>query len=367
MYRDKSKELFAELSPTVLPDEYISFSKLKKICESELVKKVATFADFYTYTERLKHELPLIEEKKLSYSFLAMREFINNLNTKYIVSGIPNNSLVLYLLGITSLDPIICKLPFERYLQSWNKTNGGWFILILPDYYVKNNSSSKLSESLTKNGINFCEDSKNAILRIIPSEAINLLDQIPKSGEVPFQRVDTTTMKFIKDNFAHFAEFVSKDYSPLFLKNYPLDTFEDLIFLCAFANLAENMHNSSHNGEAEIEMTINGFSFPIMKDLLKETHGVLAYQEQFSDVMIKLGGFAPTEAELCRRKLGRRINDVDEYKEKFKTNLIKEHNFTKNDAEQLWDELKNATLYTIVKSVPISEALLIYKLAEQQI
>ncbi|MFE9742933.1 DNA polymerase III subunit alpha [Streptomyces sp. NPDC006477] len=72
------------------------------------------------YTERLEHELDVINALKMAGYFMTWVEFIAWLDKMKIARearGSANGSLVCYVLGITSIDPIQFGTMFERFLS----------------------------------------------------------------------------------------------------------------------------------------------------------------------------------------------------------------------------------------------------------
>lgn len=70
--------------------------------------------------ERLDYELGIIEKKKYGTYFLVVQDFIHWAHEKGIITntrGSAAGSLVLYALGVTNIDPIHYKIPFERFLN----------------------------------------------------------------------------------------------------------------------------------------------------------------------------------------------------------------------------------------------------------
>ena len=70
--------------------------------------------------ERLNYELDIICDKGYSAYFLIMRDFIEwceKNDTPTNTRGSAGGSLVSFVLGITSVDPLIYQLPFERFLN----------------------------------------------------------------------------------------------------------------------------------------------------------------------------------------------------------------------------------------------------------
>jgi len=71
-------------------------------------------------TERLNYELEIIEKKGYSPYFLLESGIINFANDRGIYTntrGSAAGSLVSYCIGITTVDPLYFRLPFERFLN----------------------------------------------------------------------------------------------------------------------------------------------------------------------------------------------------------------------------------------------------------
>ncbi len=70
--------------------------------------------------QRLNYELSVIEKKKYATYFLVVQDFIHWAQEHGIITntrGSAAGSLVLYALGVTNIDPIYYKIPFERFLN----------------------------------------------------------------------------------------------------------------------------------------------------------------------------------------------------------------------------------------------------------
>jgi DNA polymerase III subunit alpha len=72
------------------------------------------------YKERAEYELKVIKDKGYSPYFLVVADLLDFAHSNGILTNIRGSvagSLVTYLAGITSIDPIEYKLPFERFLN----------------------------------------------------------------------------------------------------------------------------------------------------------------------------------------------------------------------------------------------------------
>ena len=97
------------------PDEY-----LEELCKQGLKRR---FKDNLNkeITDRLNHEISVIEETGFASYFLIVQDFVNWAKEQRIVvgpgRGSAPGSLVSYLLNITNVDPIKNDLLFERFLN----------------------------------------------------------------------------------------------------------------------------------------------------------------------------------------------------------------------------------------------------------
>ncbi|HRH23888.1 MAG TPA: DNA polymerase III subunit alpha, partial [Candidatus Magasanikbacteria bacterium] len=95
------------------PDEFL---------REEAYRYVGNFYDPVTddINARIEYELDIIKTKGYSRYFLCVADFVRYAKEKGIVEstrGSAAGSLVSYILGITTVDPIRFKLPFERFLN----------------------------------------------------------------------------------------------------------------------------------------------------------------------------------------------------------------------------------------------------------
>jgi len=141
----KALEIFEEI-----PEAVSSTLKIAEMCNLELELGKWVFPDFkieddtdpdtklteLTYMgmkehgmektklveERIEYELSIIKNKSYSKYFLVASDLIRFAKSKGILTttrGSASGSMVSYLLGITTINPIEYKLPFERFLNPY--------------------------------------------------------------------------------------------------------------------------------------------------------------------------------------------------------------------------------------------------------
>jgi len=101
-----------------IPNKYTSIDYLKKLCYEKFEEKFPDKEE--KLKERLDYELSVIEKKNYSNYFLVVSDFINWAHQQGIITntrGSAAGSLVLYVLGVTNVNPIYYQLPFERFLN----------------------------------------------------------------------------------------------------------------------------------------------------------------------------------------------------------------------------------------------------------
>jgi DNA polymerase III subunit alpha len=140
------------------------------------------------------------------------------------------------------------------------------------------------------------------------------------------------------------------------------DRFEDLIALVALyrpgpmANIPT--YCSRKLGEEEIE-----YLHPILEPILKETFGVITYQEQVQQIAKSLAGFTLAEADLLRRAMGKKIkSEMDAQRARFLSGAI-ERGIPKGTTEAIFDACAKFAEYGFNKSHSAPYAFITYQTA----
>jgi DNA polymerase-3 subunit alpha len=140
------------------------------------------------------------------------------------------------------------------------------------------------------------------------------------------------------------------------------DRFEDIIALVALyrpgpmANIPTYCARKLGQEEAE-------YLHPKLEAVLKETHGVIIYQEQVMQIAQILSGYSLGEADLLRRAMGKKIKaEMDAQRARFVDGAI-ERGLEKNIADQIFDLLAKFADYGFNKSHAAAYALVAYQTA----
>jgi len=140
------------------------------------------------------------------------------------------------------------------------------------------------------------------------------------------------------------------------------DCIEDIIALVALYRPGpmENIptYNARKHGEEEIESV-----HPTIDYLLKETQGVIVYQEQVMQIAQVLSGYSLGEADLLRRAMGKKIKaEMDQQSERFIDGAIK-NGVSKPQAKNIFELLAKFANYGFNKSHAAAYAIVSYQTA----
>ncbi len=112
-------------------------------------------------------------------------------------------------------------------------------------------------------------------------------------------------------------------------------------------------------GEKEIE-----YDHPKMEDVLKETYGIMVYQEQIMEVVQILAGFSLGGADILRRAIGKKKIDVlAEQKDKFVKGCAEYSQIDEQKANDIWEKIGRFADYGFNKSHSAAYAVIAYQTA----
>ncbi len=105
------------------------------------------------------------------------------------------------------------------------------------------------------------------------------------------------------------------------------------------------------------------YELPVMEDILRETLGVMVYQEQVMQVAAAVGGYALGEADLLRRAMGKKDHaEMAKQRERFMSGAA-ERKYTKEKAGKIFDLMAEFAGYGFNKSHSAAYSLLAYHTA----
>lgn len=272
--------------------------------------------------ERLHDELYVIKTKGFSKYFMIAYNLINIMRNDYGIIVGPGFStsicsLVAYCLGITKIEPLKFGLLFERFINpNYNR---------FPSFCVYYGDDGHIIKRVFKLGwavedsehviINFRDlnvliELKNALLMIKQHHGIEIkLDEIPINDEKTFElfqkgqtigvyEIDSSVMQ---KNLRKLQPTVFEELVALYVLNIPgLERFLP-------------SYISRKKGHEKII-----YDIPCMERYLKETCGIIIYQEQLMALSRQLAGFTREESDILRKAMGKKKREIlDEMKPKF--------------------------------------------------
>lgn len=105
------------------------------------------------------------------------------------------------------------------------------------------------------------------------------------------------------------------------------------------------------------------YLLPILEPILKETEGIIVYQEQVMQILVTVGSYSYAEADIIRRAMSKKKREVIlNEKEKFVTHAIK-NGHEKKVAEELYALILKFAGFGFNKSHSVSYALIGYQMA----
>ncbi len=105
------------------------------------------------------------------------------------------------------------------------------------------------------------------------------------------------------------------------------------------------------------------YMFPEMEPILKETYGIIIYQEQVMQIAHKLAGFTMSEADTLRKAIGKKKKELMlKMKDKFIEGMTS-RGYDRNKVEQLWETIERFAEYSFNKSHSAAYAMLTYRTA----
>ncbi len=140
------------------------------------------------------------------------------------------------------------------------------------------------------------------------------------------------------------------------------DRFEDIIALVALYRPGPMAHIPTYCavklGDEEPD-----YIHPAIEPILKETFGVIIYQEQVMQIAQVLSGYSLGEADNLRRAMGKKIKaEMDAQRDRFVSGAL-ERSLTKQKAHEIFDLLAKFADYGFNKSHAAAYALIAYQTA----
>ena len=137
------------------------------------------------------------------------------------------------------------------------------------------------------------------------------------------------------------------------------DRFEDIIALVALYRPGP-MANIPTYCARKLGQETPDYIHPMIEPVLRETFGVIIYQEQVMQIAQALSGYSLGEADMLRRAMGKKIKkEMDAQRARFVDGAVR-HGLTKAKADEIFDLLAKFADYGFNKSHAAAYALIAY-------
>ncbi|NPA32184.1 MAG: DNA polymerase III subunit alpha, partial [Aquificae bacterium] len=145
------------------------------------------------------------------------------------------------------------------------------------------------------------------------------------------------------------------------LKRLKPDSFEDLVAVLALyrpgplkSGLVDTYIRRKH-GQEPVE-----YPFPELEPVLKETYGVIVYQEQVMKMSQILAGFTPGEADTLRKAIGKKKAELmAQMRDKFIKGAV-ERGYPEDKIVKLWEDIEKFASYSFNKSHSVAYGYISY-------
>ncbi len=202
-------------------------------------------------------------------------------------------------------------------------------------------------------------------LTVIEQTLQQVKDQMGVTLDLPqlSLRDSQTFQLFCDGRTSGIFQFESSGMRDILRRMQP-DRFGDLIALNALyrpgpiqGGMIDDFINRRHG---KVKVT---YELPELEEILKETYGVIVYQEQVMQIASKLAGFSLGSADLLRRAMGKKkLSVMTEQRKKFIAGAD-ERGFDKTKAKRIFDLMEQFAGYGFNKSHSTAYALLAYQTA----
>jgi len=141
------------------------------------------------------------------------------------------------------------------------------------------------------------------------------------------------------------------------------DRFEDIIAILALYRPGPMeyipLYANRKHGKEKVE-----YDHPLLESILKETYGIIVYQEQIQQAAQRLAGFSLGQGDMLRRAMGKKIREAMEAQRgKFIEGCQKTNNIDPEKAAQIFDNIERFAEYGFNKSHSTAYGFVTYQTA----
>ena len=144
--------------------------------------------------------------------------------------------------------------------------------------------------------------------------------------------------------------------------NFKPDHIEDIIALIALYRPGPMKMIPEFVSRKQGKTKIS-YELPQLEKILKETYGVILYQEQVMQIASAIGGYTMAEADTLRKVMGKKMTSaMEKEKPKFLEGARKQK-INENKAKTIWEQMETFASYGFNKSHSTAYAIIAYQTA----
>ncbi|PKN53382.1 MAG: DNA polymerase III subunit alpha [Deltaproteobacteria bacterium HGW-Deltaproteobacteria-13] len=144
--------------------------------------------------------------------------------------------------------------------------------------------------------------------------------------------------------------------------NFKPDHIEDIIALIALYRPGPMKMMQEFINRKQGKTKIS-YELPQLEKILKETYGIILYQEQVMQIASAIGGYTMAEADTLRKVMGKKMTAaMEKEKPKFLEGAQK-HRINENKAKTIWEQMETFAEYGFNKSHSTAYAIIAYQTA----
>ena len=291
--------------------------------------------------DTLKESLNKPNFKRLIDNYFELKKLYN---IALPLEGLPRH-ISMHAAGI-----IMCKEDIDNIIPLYKNQLG---------MYVTGYSMNYL-ESLGLLKMDFLGISNLSLI----DNVINMINKNEKLN-VTFNNIplnDKKTLElFAKGNTDGIFQFESTGMKN-FIQKLKIDSFDDVIASISLYRPGpmDNIDTYIKRKQGKEKIT---YIDPSLESILKDTYGIIIYQEQIMQIAVKMAGYTLGEADVLRRAMSKKKEEIlIKEKDKFINKSI-EKGHTKEVAKNVYEMILKFANYGFNKSHAVSYSIIAYKMA----
>jgi len=197
-------------------------------------------------------------------------------------------------------------------------------------------------------------------------EALKIINRVNgislKSKDIPMD--DPKTYKLLNEAESSGVFQLESSGMRDLLRKLKAEKFEDIIALLALyrpgpigSGMLDDYMKRKH-GKVDVR-----YDHPLLEASLKETYGIIVYQEQVMMIVSKLAGFSLAQADILRRAIGKKTPEIMEQQRKAFVDGAVKNKIDRRIAEKIFTLIEHFAGYGFNKSHSAAYAMISYRTA----